>query len=283
MVHPAIVSPNSSPITSKIFTGPPTTRRLACCAPTTIATSYCCAKPPLHINSAPRREIGTREHASRAKPAGPLLRLAGLELRIVDDAQNIPERIAHLTDQHPAAYVLHLFDRRRAQLNQSLVSRMRVLHSPIRHARRSSFRFRLRRRHQPQVVSADVVSDVKCWLVKVRLNAQDLVVPLLRLSYVRHFILHRPQSQEHRMLLRSALPISRRRCRGRDVHPPNQVCKQTHERDNHSNRGNVLQLHAAHRFRINRRNYSGHRHSLSQPRPRIPASSARRPYHGSRA
>src|SRR6202041_1603796 len=78
----------------------------------------------------PMSEQPPREDAIRSTPASQaaLLRLAGLELRIVDNSQNISERIAPLTDQHPAAYVLHRFHRRCSQLNQSLVSRLRVLH-----------------------------------------------------------------------------------------------------------------------------------------------------------
>ena len=83
------------------------------------------------INESYRRSP-TESLSALGAQRSPLRRLARLEMRVVNHADNISERIAHFRDKDSAAHILRIAHRRRAQFEQLLVRRSCILHSPVR-------------------------------------------------------------------------------------------------------------------------------------------------------
>jgi hypothetical protein len=122
-----------------------------------------------------------------------------LEVWILDDADNVAERIEDGCHLDPAADIFHRRMRFGPALDQSLVSRLRIGDAPecgrAAGARRTVFRIR----HQAEFISADIEADVE-WLGEIRLDFEGLGLPSLGALEVRSVVDDSPQAEEHGLL-----------------------------------------------------------------------------------
>src|SRR4029453_11253091 len=102
--------------------------------------------------------------------------LARLEVRVLDDADEVPERVAHRRDADASADVLKPGVHLRAnplKLRQRLLG---VLDAPVCERAARAGLARRRVRVEPQLEAADVEAD-GVRLVEVRVDAERLAVP----------------------------------------------------------------------------------------------------------
>ena len=115
--------------------------------------------------------------------------LVALEVGVLDDAEQVAERVAHGRDLDAAADVFHRFMDLCPQARQAGKLRRRVRDASVRlHAGGA----RLAVGDQPQLEAADREPDVKR-LVEIRVAPEYLTIPLLALGKVRRGIDGSPQ------------------------------------------------------------------------------------------
>src|SRR5258705_12286903 len=98
-----------------------------------------------------------------------------LEVRILDDAETIAERILHRADANALADVRYFLDGFRAELDQSIENLARIGDAPV---GAYAVRARLRIRQQAELEASDGKADIER-LVEIRLDAHRLDVPHL--------------------------------------------------------------------------------------------------------
>lgn len=126
----------------------------------------------------------------------PRLFSLGFEVRILNDAQSIPERVVYFANQYAISDILHFFLWGRAQCQQALICAVHILDSPVRYTRRSPLRSRIGLRNYAKLIAADIESHIK-GLIKIWLDAEDAAVPGLRFREILGVVFRGSQTQKH--------------------------------------------------------------------------------------
>src|ERR1700752_790840 len=108
-------------------------------------------------------------------------------MRVLDDADHVPERIFDRRYFDSAANILHRLMHSRAHRRNSLKGGGAIFNTPIRDGANSLFSARTFGRLQAQLVTGNIKADVER-LVEIRLNAEDFAVPLLAFFNVVYVI-----------------------------------------------------------------------------------------------
>src|SRR5215210_2642225 len=103
-------------------------------------------------------------------------RTLDLEMGILDDPQDVAERVEHGGDADAAAHVLHALVLPRAQAEEPRQGRVRVGHAPVGRGARGAGLEGGGRRMQPQLEAAHVEADVE-GRVEVGRGLEDGAVP----------------------------------------------------------------------------------------------------------
>ena len=114
-------------------------------------------------------------------------------MRVLNDAENVSERVENRRNANAVPDLLHRRTLGSAERDEAVESCLRVRNTPIGDRTRVAARSARSIGIESQLVTADVVADVKR-LVEVRLNPKDGRVPSLSLVEVGRVIKDRAKS-----------------------------------------------------------------------------------------
>ena len=127
-----------------------------------------------------------------------LLRTPEGEVRVLDDAEHVPEGVGDMGDADTAAHLLDAATFGRPEFEEARVSVVRVLHAPVGDDALAAYRTGIAGLPglQPELEATDVEAGVER-LVELGFLAKHNAVPLLRPVQVPNSVDRRPQAQDH--------------------------------------------------------------------------------------